>query len=243
MSKQITSLTFFRFETRWSRLWAFFMMQFARAPLKKVEGLERFFLMGTGKPGFNPSPDWKTYALVQVWRDQQAADYFFNSHPTYSAYVRQSAEVLRVMMRNLRAHGEWNAENPFRRSSDIDPHIPYIAAITRATIKTHLQFKFWRAVPDSQRYLIDNPGLLMTKGIGEVPFRNMATFSIWRSEEALKDFAYSNAHHKKAIEQTRAFNWYKEELFSRFQPYQVYGTYQGAPLDMNLAHERQTTEK
>ena len=71
----------------------------------------------------------------------------------------------------------------------------------------------------------------------------MATFSIWRSEAALKDFAYSNAHHKKAIEQTRAFNWYKEELFSRFQPYQVYGTYQGAPLDMNLAHERQTAEE
>lgn len=243
MSTQITSITFFRFESRWSMLWAFFMMQFARAPLKKVEGLERFFLMGTGKPGFNPNPDWHTYALLQIWSDQRAADYFFSSHPTYSAYVRHSKEVLRVMMRNIRAHGEWNAENPFRRSSEIDPEIRYIAAITRATIKTRLQLKFWRAVPDSQRYLIDNPGLLLTKGIGEIPFRNMATFSIWHSEEALKEFAYSNVHHKKAIEQTRKLNWYKEELFSRFQPYQVYGSYEGVPLDISLAHQGQASEE
>jgi heme-degrading monooxygenase HmoA len=232
MSKQVTSITFFRFTTLRSKIWAFFMMQFARAPLRKVRGLERFFLMGTGKKGFNPNPDWSTYALLQIWSTQEDADYYFSSHPLYSSYVRNSGEVLRVMMRNIKAHGAWNGVNPFQKSEELDSKNPYIAAITRATIKTRLQLKFWRSVPYAQRYLDRTTALKFTKGIGEVPFRNMATFSIWESEQAMKEFAYNDKHHKKAIAQTRALNWYSEELFSRFQPYQIYGTYLGQSIEL-----------
>ncbi len=209
------------------------MMQFARAPLRKVSGLERFFLMGTGKKGFSPNPDWSTYALLQIWSSQEEADYYFSNHPLYSSYVRNSGEILRVMMRNIKAHGAWSGVNPFQKSSQLDPQNPYIAAITRATIKIHLQFKFWRAVPYSQRFLDTTTALKFTKGIGEIPFRNMATFSVWESEEAMKQFAYSDKHHKKAIAQTRSLNWYSEELFSRFQPYKVYGTYLGQSIELS----------
>jgi hypothetical protein len=233
MSKQVTSITFFRFTTPRSMIWAFFMMQFARAPLRKVKGLERFFLMGTGKKGFSPNPDWSTYALLQIWNSQEEADYYFSSHPLYSSYVRNSEEILRVMMRNIKAHGAWNGINPFQKSSQLDPENPYIAAITRATIKTRFQLKFWRAVPYAQRFLDTTTALKFTKGIGEVPFRNMATFSIWESEEDLRQFAYTDKHHKKAIAQTKSLNWYSEELFSRFQPYQIYGTYLGQSIELS----------
>ena len=65
------------------------MMQFARAPLGKVEGQERFFLMGTGKEGFSPWPDFSVYALVQIWNSKEQCDYFFNSSSLYAAYVRR----------------------------------------------------------------------------------------------------------------------------------------------------------
>jgi hypothetical protein len=46
----------------------------------------------------------------------------------------------------------------------------------------------------------------------------------------LKAFAYQGKEHRGAIEKTRQLNWYKEELFSRFQPYLSVGTWGGRQL-------------
>jgi hypothetical protein len=64
-----------------------------------------------------------------------------------------------------------------------------------------------------------NPDLLYTKGIGEVPIIQMATFSLWKNMDAILNFAYKNEYHKKAIALTKSYNWYKEEMFSRFIVY------------------------
>ena len=82
-------------------------------------------------------------------------------------------------------------------------------------------------MPTSQQPLHDNPGLLFTKGIGEAPIVQMATFSLWKNAEALRAFAYQSAEHRAAIAQTRALDWYAEELFGRFQPYRSVGTWGG----------------
>jgi heme-degrading monooxygenase HmoA len=58
--------------------------------------------------------------------------------------------------------------------------------------------------------------MLYSKGVGEVPFLNMATFSVWKSAEAMKNFAYQSKEHLKAIKMTRELGWYSEELFARF---------------------------
>jgi heme-degrading monooxygenase HmoA len=54
----------------------------------------------------------------------------------------------------------------------------------------------------------------------------MATFSLWKDFESVKQFAYSKQH-KEAIKKTREYEWYSEELFSRFQPYKSSGTWEG----------------
>lgn len=66
-----------------------------------------------------------------------------------------------------------------------------------------------------------------TKGIGEVPIIQMATFSIWKSKESVSNFAYGSSEHRIAIQKTRELNWYKEELFARFKPYKSTGTWNG----------------
>jgi heme-degrading monooxygenase HmoA len=58
----------------------------------------------------------------------------------------------------------------------------------------------------------------------------MATFSLWKDFEAVKEFAYISEQHKEAIRKTRKNEWYREELFSRFHPYKSSGTWQGKEL-------------
>jgi len=224
---QITTITFFRYTTLWARIWAFGMMQFAHGPLSKVAGLEFYKLMGSGKKNFNPFPDWSVYALLQVWQRQEFADDFFGKSPLMERYRKKSGEQWTLYLKNISVKGQWSGGDPFAKSTNLDSSNPYITVLTRATIKPGLLLKFWKFVPTSQKGLVDNTGLIYTKGIGETPFAQMATFSLWRDVESLKDFAYRTREHQQAIQKTRSLDWYKEEMFSRFQPYRSVGQWDG----------------
>ena len=225
----ITTISFFRYTTFLSKLWAFGMMQFAHPSLAKVQGQRFYKLMGSGKAGFNPWPDWSVYALVQVWDSPKDAEAFFKQHPLMNRYRSKVDETLTIYLKTEKVKGEWAGQNPFPKNQNLDPENDYLAVITRATIKSKFLFRFWKYVPQSQKGLMENKGLLYTKGIGEVPFRNMATFSIWKDRESLQAFAYSAAEHKQAISLTHSLKWYKEELFARFQPFKVEGSWSGMP--------------
>jgi heme-degrading monooxygenase HmoA len=222
---QITTLTFFRYNTFLNRAWAFGMMQFAHPPLSKVKGQTTYKLMGSGKDGFNPFPDWSVYALLQIWENEDAANEFFENSELMKQYKSKSSEQYTLYLKNIKSNGSWAGINPFKKSDTLSEDIPFIAVITRATIKKRLLFKFWKYVPTSQKPLEGNKGLIFTKGIGEVPFTQMATFSIWRDKDSLMKFAYGSEEHKKAILDTKRLDWYKEELFSRFQPYKSKGNW------------------
>jgi hypothetical protein len=90
-------------------------------------------------------------------------------------------------------------------------------AITRARLKWSQAIRFWRSIPPVVTDLHNSPGLLYSIGIGEAPIGLQGTFSVWQSGAALRDFAYKNAPHRAAIEDTKRFDWYSEELFARFE--------------------------
>ena len=224
---QVTTLTFFKYTTLSAKVWAFGMMQFAHKPLSKQKGLLHYKLMGSGKDGFNPFADWSVYALLQVWENEEAADSFFKTSTLFKKYTKQTDQRWTLYLRNIKAKGTWASINPFVPSKNINTDNPYIAVITRATIKPKMLFTFWKHVPASQMPLKDNKGLVYTKGIGEVPFFQMATFSLWKNKESLMDFAYKSRAHVEAISKTKSLDWYSEELFSRFEPYKSVGTWDG----------------
>ncbi|MFD0798295.1 DUF3291 domain-containing protein [Maribacter chungangensis] len=226
---QVTTLTFFRYGSLAAKVWAFGMMQFAHRPLAKEKGLLHYKLMGSGKDGFDPFADWSVYALLQVWESEEAANRFFDTSPLYARYVAKTVQQWTLFLRSIKAKGTWAGVNPFVPSTVINENNPYIAVITRATIKPRMLRTFWKHVPASQAPLKDNKGLLFTKGIGEVPFLQMATFSLWKDTESLMDFAYKSRAHTNAIKKTRTLDWYSEELFSRFEPYRTLGTWDGVP--------------
>tara|TARA_B100001093_G_scaffold141058_1_gene133514 strand:- start:47 stop:748 length:702 start_codon:yes stop_codon:yes gene_type:complete len=227
MTKQITTISFFKFSTLYNKIWGFVMMLLAHNDLYKVKGLSFYRLMGSGKgKGFNPFPDWSVYSLIQVWESEEVANEFFKSSILIKKYKSHTVEIYTLYMENIAAVGTWIGKTPFKKGRDLDSNLP-IAIITRATIKLHWLLRFWKYVPTSQEPLEGNKGLIYTKGIGEVPIIQMATFSLWKDFDAVKDFAYNSRQHKEAIKKTRKNKWYKEELFSRFHPYKSLGTWEG----------------
>ena len=206
------------------------MMLFAHNHLSNTKGLSFYRLMGSGNGrGFNPLPDWSVYSLLQVWNSEEAANDFFTSSSLIRNYEQHTKEIFTLYMRNISAGGTWVGKNPFEKATDLDPDLP-IAIITRATIKWNWLYRFWKYVPISEEGLDGNEGLIYTKGVGEVPIVQMATFSLWKNFDAVKQFAYKSKQHKEAITRTRKNEWYKEELFSRFQPYKSEGSWGGEDL-------------
>jgi len=230
VSPQITTISFFKFATLRNKTWGFKMMQFAHKDLADVNGLTFYRLMGSGKgKGFNPLPDWSVYCLLQVWESEEAAHTFFNSSVLINQYKHHTDELFTLYMKNISAGGTWIGKNPFEKAVELDPKLP-IAVITRATIKWNWLIRFWKYVPTSQEALDGNEGLIYTKGVGEVPIIQMATFSLWKDFESVKKFAYNSHQHQEAIRKTRKNEWYSEELFTRFQPYKSTGTWEGKDL-------------
>ena len=230
-SDQITTITLFRYNNFRQKLWAFGMMQFAHRHLAKVKGQQFYKLMGSGKGlGFNPLPDWSVYCLLQVWDRHDHAVKFFKTSELANEYRSHAIEVCTIYMRTIQSQGFWSGIEPFGEGCSVTPAKSHIAVITRATIKFSKFYAFWHYVPTSQKPLKNAEGLIYTKGIGEVPVKQMATFSIWRDMECLRKFAYQSDEHQKAIQMTRRLGWYSEELFARFQPYAIAGTWGGVSL-------------
>lgn len=229
MSEQITTLTFCKYNSIRSKIWAFWMMQFSHRYLKKVKGMSFYKLMGSGQGlGFNLSPDWSVYCLLQVWENEDVAAHFLSDSILINKYDLYADERGTIFMKNLTSHGVWSGKQPFLKNGLTDESNHHVAIITRATIKTSQLIKFWKYVPTAQKPISKAKGLLYTKGIGEVPVKQMATFSVWDNIENMKQFAYNSEEHQTAIKMTREFNWYAEELFARFQPYKMIGTWEGS---------------
>ena len=210
---EISTLTFLRFNHhKWK---GFQLMNEGHRLLKEVRGQSSYKLMGTGRgSGFSPWPDWTTYAILQIWFDRTYADSFFEKSDFMDTYRPVTEGRHTFYLDCFQAYGRWSGKEPFIVHPQV--HTGKTAIITRATIKKRYLWKFWKNVPESQQPLQYAPGLLFTKGIGEVPFIQMATFSVWENLEEVKKFAYKSAEHQKMIRLTRELGWYREELFARF---------------------------
>lgn len=217
MSDQITTLSILSFEGLSSKISAFRMMRDAHALIENLQGVQFYKLMGSGKgKGFNPFPDWGTYALLICWESMAYAKKYEESD-VLKKYQEYSSAIKTYYMENIKSHGLWDQLNPFDASHVKPKDNDQIAVITRATIKPTKLIQFWSFVPKASKPIHANTeGLIFTKGIGEVPVLQMATFSIWKSLDALKNYAYQSKEHREAIQKTRKINWYKEELFARF---------------------------
>jgi hypothetical protein len=223
-SEQITTLTLVRYSSISAKFWAFRMMRNGHSFLSEVKGMNFYKLMGSGRGlGFSPLPDWSVYSLLQVWETEVAALDFMASSPLISLYDIHGSERVSFFMKNISSRGEWSNFHPFQVSASLSEQKLPVAILTRATIKFKHLIRFWKYVPIAQKPIPKAEGLIYTKGIGETPVKEMATFSIWDNLESVKQYAYNRPEHAKAIRLTRKYGWFSEELFARFQLYKMLG--------------------
>lgn len=234
--QQITTISLFRFSKLAARWWAFRQMAFAPAVLSKAEGLIFGKVLGSGAGnGFSPWPNWGVYALLGVWENEAAARHFMAQHPLFEAYTLRSNSHYSVFLRTVKAHGAWDGQSPFVPGTTIEEHAP-MAVLTRATIYARHLWRFWRYVPPVSRSIENREGLLLSIGIGELPWIQQATFSLWRSSAHMNAYAYQSHYHSEVVKKTRQLGWYKEELFARFVPFDTEGSWNGEnPLGL-LSH-------
>ncbi|SHN01544.1 hypothetical protein SAMN04488057_105220 [Cyclobacterium lianum] len=211
---EIVSITFFEYPKR-NRWWAFNQMQLAIAPLKKARGVKFFKLMGTGGgSGFSLKPDLKTYALLMVWENQDFAKNFTTSD-AYLRFNQQCKSNFTYWMQCIQSHGTWHSQQPF---SPMDKKATGpVMVITRARLKWSKVLRFLTQVPAGSRAAAGAEGLIYTKGIGEWPAIEQATFSYWKNQQFMENFAYQSAH-RDIVRKVKKEHWYQEELFARFVP-------------------------
>ena len=193
-----------------------------------MPGLVMGFMMGSGAgEGFSIIPDWSTYALLCQWESMDKMLSFFENHAVNHRLLQVSDESWTVAMAFTKGHGTWYGNEPFEPQVTYNPGSK-IAIITRATIRPSKALDFYRNVPRVSRSVSHANGRLFSKGIGEWPLLQQATFSVWQNEEAVNEFAYAQrTQHAAIVKKTHDAKWYKEELFARFHILASWGNWNG----------------
>ena len=191
-------------------------MQLAHAGLQQCKGLQFYKMLGTGAgAGFSLRPDFSTYALLTVWDTEQCKVKAFDKAAVLQAFFDRSAEQRIFSLSPIHTHGNWSGQSPFEVQKPLGDKP--IGVITRATLNPTRLLEFWRHVPQASRAIKQAKGVGFFKGIGEWPFVQQATFSVWESAEAIRTFAYVSQAHASIVKKTRERKWYKEDMFNRFE--------------------------
>ena len=199
---------------------AFLAMALDRFALSRSANVGFYKSLGTGKGETFTPADANTlrWGLIAQVNDIDAFDHSL----VVKRWRKNSVDEFRAVLEPISSHGQWAGKEPFVAS--VKDWTGPVAAITRARIKWHQNFRFWSSVPPVTISLKSAPGLMAAIGIGEAPIGLQGTFSLWESSDAIKNFAYKGAAHQKAIADTATYNWYSEELFARFAVKDMRGT-------------------
>lgn len=230
----IVSLTIVRYPKQ--NIWkALLAMALHRGYMAAQKGCTFYKLMGSGKNGtFDTKPDWQQWAVLAVWDDRKSFDTFYKTSEVAKWWDKYSAERWTILLSPLQSHGKWDGKEPFGNPKVEAPAGP-IAILTRATIRFNKLKGFWANVDGVANSMASAPGFVASFGIGEAPLYRQATFSVWKSLDDVKGFAYRSREHAEVIKKTREQNWYSEELFARFSIIDTFGSLHGAdPLHGHL---------
>ena len=209
---------FFIFKFHKNKFWAFTQMGIHKKYLYNVRGLKFYRLLGTGgKTGFGLYPDFKTYCFLSVWENKSDALFFIEKNKFILNYIEKAKSIRVLSLVTFQSIGKWSGINPFLNDlDDSESKNQKIAILTRARISPIKIFRFWKSIPKASKEISKAKGVYFYKGIGEIPFLEQATISLWNSVEDVKEFAYKSKIHKNIIRKTKKENWYLEELFCRF---------------------------
>jgi len=239
---QVT-LTIIRYPKRFT-YFAILAMAVHRFPFWFNKKISFFKLMGCGKNGtFDKHPDWQQWGIFAAHKQpliMEALNEKERITQLYGSFISGwccffNCETWTIFLDPIEGHGTWDGKKPFGTLAKDTGYDGPIAILTRATIRLSKLKAFWQNVNGVAVQMAGANGFITSIGIGEMPYIKQATFSIWQSREAMKQFAYQMHQHKVVIQKTRKENWYSEDMFVRFKPVKTMGTIKGSdPLEGKL---------
>ena len=228
----LVTLTIVRYK-KWQIPFAFLAMAWFRFPLYWNKNISFYKLMGSGKNGtFDKVPDLLQWAVLLVYAEGKQA----LNEKTLDAGLGKSilrwlqwfkCESFTLFLSPLEGHGLWDRQQPFGVLSQAPAHEGPVGTLTRATIRISKLPHFWKNVAPVAQQMTLAAGYITSFGIGEVPWIKQATFSIWKSKEDMKRFAYGMKVHAEVVKKTRTERWYSEDMFVRFAILHTIGTLRG----------------
>ena len=155
--------------------------------------------------------------ILSVWENDNDANYFTRKNKFFLNHIKKATAIRVLSLTPFQSFGRWGGINPFSNNYCV-PKLKNlkIAILTRARISPIKIFRFWRSIPKASNEISNAKGVYFYKGIGEIPFLEQATISLWYSIDNVKEFAYKNDVHRSIIKKTKSESWYSEELFCRF---------------------------
>lgn len=225
-SNNVVCISFFRFAGPGARLWALSQMLFARFSLRRLNHVGFWKLFGSGSgEGFTPVPNTAVYAILSTWPSLETAKTQIMLAQPFQRYRSHSTENWTVFLSTSTSRGQWDRQTPFQ------PGAPYtgkpLAALTRATIRPRILMQFWRHVPSISDAIGKDQRVAFKIGLGEVPWFQQVTFSIWPDTESMAQFARKDGPHARAIRAVREGKWFAEELYARFHIVDQSGSWNG----------------
>lgn len=212
---------------------AFIGMAVLRLPLWLNKKCSFWKLMGSGKDArVDLSPDYKHWAVLTTWNDRKDYDHFNHNSIVMKWFNFFAIESFTILLNPLTSHGLWSKRQPFKVDKTYKVSSGKIAVITRAAIKFNRLKEFRHNIKRAADAMRTAPGFVLSAGMGENPFFDQATFSIWHDAESVKNYAYKTFDHADVIKLTRAGKWYKEELFARFSIIDSWGTLNGTSVEL-----------
>ena len=187
----------------------------ARFAMPNIPDIGFWKLLGSGTgEGFTPIPNTGVYAILATWPSEDIARARIAQSEVYRRYRAKAVESWTLFLETRSVRGQWSNTSPFKVSSDAQDGP--IAALTRATIKPRIAWRFWNRVPDISKVIGSDPNVLFKIGVGEVPWLHQVTFSIWPDTTTMAQFARKDGPHARAIAAVRREDWFREELYARF---------------------------
>jgi len=223
----IAALTITKF--RWFSIpFAFLGMAILRIPLWLNSDCKFWKLMGSGKDGqVDLAPDFKHWAIITAWDNKQACDQFYANSFPMKWFRFFGSETFTVLLKPLSSHGLWSGRQPFTFEKEYQPVSSQIAVITRARINFDKLKEFKSNIKRAADEMKKSEGFILSAGVGENPYLDQATFSIWENAESMKNYAYKSFDHADIIKLTRTRKWYSEDLFARFEILELQGIFNG----------------
>ena len=198
-----------------------------------MPGLGFYRLMGSGTgEGFTPIPNTAVWAILAAWDDADAAAAGLASG-VFARWSDRAAESCHLQLQPVSSRGVWGGVAPFAVDSTPRADGP-LAVLTRASVRLSEVHRFWRRASGISRRIGADPSVMLKIGIGEVPWINQVTFSVWPDAATMREFARTGPH-AEAIAAVRAGDWFSEELYARFEVSRAHGSWQGRPIDEVLA--------